>query len=241
MLGSISEAFTLYRRNFLRILLIGLLIVIPVQVIYTIVVNYVSMPFLLLNIPLWPTILQSIFMLMALFVMIIPMISLAVRSERQEKATIGKLFADFLKYAFFVYLASIPIAVITTAGFLVFIIPGILSLIFLMGIPFVKVIENDSISMTIKKSFSFGKENFVPIFGLLLTFAVIDFIGTYIFSFLAIVLFGQMAAVNWAMIIFNMFLLPLFVLSLAKLYFSWNGESDFIREDEYHKQLELYR
>lgn len=241
MLGSIKDALRLYRENFLKVLLIGTTIILPIQIIYTILVNYVTMPFNYFNIPLWTSIFQSIFMLISLSVMEIPMISMAAQDTRTNKVKTGKLYGDTLKNAFFAYLISIPFAIITTAGLIFFIIPGVILLVLFMGIPFVKVIEDESVKTVVKRSFSFGKENFLSLCGLLLLFAAIDFIGTYICSFTAIVFTGQMAVVNWAMMIFNMFLLPLFVFSVAKLYLSWNGEADIIREEDYFQQLEQYR
>ena len=199
------------------------------------------MPFYYFQIPLWPSVFQSVFMLMAVFIMLIPLISLVIQYTRTGKVKAGKLYLDLLKNAFFIYLVSIPFSILTTVGLLLFIIPGIILLVFFMGIPFVKVIEDESFKVVLKKSISFGKENFISLCGLLLLFAAIDFIGTYLFSFLAIVFSGQMAVTNWTMMVVNMFLLPLFVFSIAKQYLDWNGEADLLHEDEYFQQLEQYR
>lgn len=241
MLATIKEAGALYKKNFWRILLVGITIILPVQIIYTILVNYVSLPFILFNIPLWPTIFQSVFMLISVFVLLIPLISIVVQDMRANEVKVGQLYLDTLKYAFFVYMISIPVSILTTVGLLLLIIPGLVLLVLFIGIPFAKVIEDDKLKATLKKSIAFGKENFLHICSLLLLFAVADFIGTYLFSLMAIVTTGLMAITNWAIMIFNMLLLPLFVFALGKQYMIWNGEADLIHEKEYVHQLNQYR
>ncbi|MBP2241754.1 magnesium-transporting ATPase (P-type) [Cytobacillus eiseniae] len=240
MFSSVKDAFGLYKRNILRVLLIGITIFLPIQILYTILVNYISMPFYYFNIPLWPSFFQSVFMLMSVFIMLIPIISMAAQDIKMKKVKTGKLYIDTVKYAFFVYLISIPVSIFTSIGFLLLIVPGIILLIFLLGIPFVKVIEDESFKMVIKKSVLFGKENFLVICGFLLLFAAVDFVVTYALSFLAIVFTGQMAITNWVIMVFNMLFLPLFIFTMTKQYLNWNGEADVIHEEEYMKQLEQY-
>jgi hypothetical protein len=241
MFALIKDSLSLYKRNILRILLIGITVILPIQVIYTILVNYVSLPFIYFNIPIWPSIFQSVFMIISIFVMIIPLISMVIQDTRFNKVKIGKLYLDMLRYAFFVYIISIPISIFTTAGFFLLIIPGLVLLIFTMGIPLVKMIEDDSFKGIMKKSIAFGKENFISLCGLLLLFAAVDFIGTYLFSYLSIVLTGQMAVTNWSLMILNLFLLPLFVFTISKQYMEWNGEAELLREDDYLLQLKQYQ
>lgn len=241
MFALLKDALHLYKKNILRVLLLGITVLLPIQVIYTILVNYVSLPFIYFNIPLWPSIIQSVFMLISVFVMIIPLVSIVIQDTRLQQVKTGKLYLDMLRYAFFVYIISIPISIITTVGFLLLIIPGLVLLIFSIGIPLVKMAENETLKGVVKKSIAFGKENFLNLCGFLLLFAAVDFIGTYILSYLAIVLTGQMAVTNWALIILNMFLLPLFVFAVAKQYLEWNGEAELLREDEYFHQLKQYQ
>lgn len=172
--------------------------------------------------------------------MLIPLVSLVIQDTRYNKVKTGKLYVDMLRYAFFVYIISIPISILTTVGFLLLIIPGLVLLIFSMGIPLVKMVEDVSLKAVLKKSMAFGKENFMHVCGLLLLFAAVDFVATYLFSYLAIVLTGQMAVTNWVLMILNMFLFPLFVIAVSKQYLEWNGEADLVSEDEYLLQLNQY-
>lgn len=241
MFDYLKGSLNFYKNNFFRVLLIALTIILPVQVIYTITINYITLPFLYFNIPIWPTIFQSVFMLMALFIMLIPMVSLVVQDMRKERVKLGKVYGDTIKYAFFVYAISIPASIITTVGLLFLIVPGIFCLVFFIGLPLAKVIEDAPTLTIVKRSFAFGKENFLMICGFLLLFASIDFIGSYLLSFLALLVTGQMAIINWMLMLFNSLLLPLFIFIISKVYLDWNGEADFVHEKEYDYQLELYK
>jgi hypothetical protein len=241
MLASIKEALAIYKRNFWRVLLIGLTIILPIQLIYTIVVNFVSLPLAFFNIPLWSNLFQGIFMIMSLFLILIPLISLVVQETRTQKVNTGKIYVDMLRYSFFLYVISIPVSILTTIGFFLLIIPGLVLLIFSMGMPFVKVTEDDSLKGVLKKSIAFGKEHFMNICGLLLLFAAVDFLASFLLTYLAIGLTGLMAITNWALMVLNMFLLPVFVFTVAKLYLDWNGEADLVHEDAYFQQLKQYQ
>lgn len=241
MFEYLKGSLNLYKNNFFRVLLIGFTIILPIQVIYTIVVNYISMPFFYFNIPIWPIIFQSLFMLMSLFIMLIPMVSIVVQGTRSERIKLGKVYGDTIRYAFFVYAVSIPVSIITTVGLFLLIVPGIFCLIFFIGIPLAKVIEDAPFLTIIKRSFAFGKENFLMICSFLLLFATVDFIGSFLLSFLALIVTGQMAVMNWMLMLFNTFLLPLFIFIISKVYLDWNGEADYAHDKDYDYQLELYR
>ncbi|MEC2057619.1 hypothetical protein I6J18_12430 [Peribacillus psychrosaccharolyticus] len=172
--------------------------------------------------------------------MILPIISIVVQDTRHENVKIGPIYGDFFKNAFFIYMLSILFAIVTTLGFLLFIIPGIFLLVLFMGIPFVKVIDNDPFEVVIKQAYLFGKQNFMLLSSLLITFAIVDFVFTYLFSFIAIVFTEQMAIVNWTLLLINMFLLPLYIITVTKIYLSWNGEADSIKEADYIQQLAKY-
>lgn len=240
MLVYVKEACTLYKQQFLRLLLIGVTVILPIQVIYTFTINYIAGPFKLFGIPLWTSFFQSVFMLMSIFIMILPIISIVVQDTRQEKVKIGSIYGDFIKNAFFIYMISIPFAIVTTLGFLLFIIPGIFLLVLFMGIPFVKAIDDDPFKVVIKQAYLFGKQNFMLLSGLLITFAIVDFVLSYLFSFIAIVFTEQMAIVNWTLLLINMFLIPLYIITVTKIYLSWNGEADSIKETDYIQQLAKY-
>lgn len=241
MFDYMKGSLKFYKTYFFQVILIGMTIILPIQVIYTIVVNYISMPLYYFNIPIWPNIFQSVFMIMSLFIILVPMASLIVQDTRMNSIKIGKVYGDTLRYAFFVYALSIPISLITTAGLFMLIVPGIFCLVFFIGIPLAKVIEDGSSLTIIKRSIAFGKGNFLMICALLLLFAAIDFIGSYLLSFLAVIITGQMAVMNWMLMILNTLLLPLFIFTISKLYLDWNGEADMVHEKEYDYQLELYK
>ena len=220
----IKSAFQLYKINFWQVLLIGVTVILPIQIVYSIAVNFISLPFFYFGIPLWPSIFQGLFMLISLFLMQLPLISMAKQDIHYDDIKLSKTYGETIRHGFFAYVTSFPYAVIVVIGLLFFVVPGLIVLILFMGIPYVKVIEERSIGVVLKKSFQFGKENFFNLLGYLLLFAAVDIGLSYFISSLMIFYSNQFAALNWVLMLVNMFLFPVFVFSVVYLYENWKNK-----------------
>lgn len=234
MLSALKKSLRLYKTHIGKILVIGLSIILPVQIIYTLVVNFLTLPFFYFGIPLWPDIFQGLFMIMGLYFIQLPLISLAIQSWRSDEVKLSKVYGDTLEAGFFVYLASIPYAIFTTLGMFLFVLPGIVLLILFMGVPFIKLAQKGTAASVFRQAFRFGKDHFFSILGILFIFALVDFALSYGISAVVFVYIGQIAALNWTLMIINMLLLPLFVFTISYLYAEWSGEREeqHIESDE---------
>lgn len=129
-MNAFKKSIKLYKENYKSILLLCLTIIFPIQLAYTFLINYVTIPFEFFLNPLWPSLLHSFFMLIALFLMHPPFISMVSQDRRHDEIKIGRLYADSLQYMFSIYIVGICYAFIVTFGFLFFLIPGIVISIF---------------------------------------------------------------------------------------------------------------
>lgn len=227
---SLKQGFQLYKENFRWVLLIGITIIFPIQVIFSFLTNYMAFPFEAVQVPLWPQMIQSLFMLMAVFLIHPAFISIVVQDERFDEVRIGKVYADAVQYMFPVYIIGIAYSCVVMAGLLLFIIPGLILLIGFLAIPYAAVIEDLTWWRGIKRTAAFGRAYFFKILVVLLGFALIDFILSAIAYLLAYFLTTLIVGINIAFMIVNILLLPLFIFTMAYLYLDWKRKSEVIAE-----------
>ncbi len=81
-----------------------ILYVVPMQLLYTLDVNYATWPFQLFGIPIWTTMIQAFFMFICLFLIQLPFISMAFQYAQNEEVRLGKTFTGALESMFSIYI-----------------------------------------------------------------------------------------------------------------------------------------
>lgn len=154
----VKDAFGIYRQYFSRILLVGITVGLPVTLAFSFAVQYTSLPFNILNIPLWPNLIHLFFMLICYTFIQIPYISIATQWDEEDEITLRRAYGDTLKYMFSVYIYSLVYAISVMAGMFLLLIPG---LIFLrLPVPYAVIVENEGWRKGVKHAFAFSKEDF---------------------------------------------------------------------------------
>lgn len=221
---AVKNAFRLYKENFKYILLISVSIVIPILLGYTFIVNYVTIPFMFFGIPLWPQLLQSFFMLIALFMMHPSFVSMVSQDNRFKEVKLGEVYADTLQYMFPVYIAGILYAFGVTVGMFFLVLPGIFLLLVFLAVPHTIVIDDLIWWKGIKQSFKFGINRFFPLLGIFLLFALVDTILSSLVLFASTLITKYLIVSNFALMIFNSLTIPLFIFTVGYIYLGWKEE-----------------
>lgn len=222
----LKKAFELYRGNFKGILLIGGTLIVPIQVIFTFLTNYLAFPFQYFGVPLWPQIIQVIFMLIAVFVMQPAFVSMVVQDDKFDEVKLGKTYGDAFRYMFPVYVVGIVYALCVAAGFILLFLPGFFLLVWLSAIPCVAVMDDLKWWKGIKRAARFGKENFFKICGVMLFFAFLDALASAAAYTIAYFLTTLVLAIHIALMAVNILLMPLFIFAFSYLYNNWKQKSN---------------
>lgn len=219
----VKDALQLFKEKFLLILLTILLFVVPIQLLYTLVVNYATLPFQLFHIPLWSTMIQAFFMFVVLFIIQLPFISMALQYARNEDVRLGQTVIDALKHMFPVYVLSLFIALLIVTGSLLFVIPGFVLLILFFGISYTAVIDDQTWFSGIKQSWAFGKAYFFKLSGLLFVFGIIDVLISLPVLFIVYLFTGLYIVFNLALIITNGLVFSVLFFIVTFYYLDWPG------------------
>lgn len=221
----IRESMDLYKSKFLTILLIGLTITIPTLFLYTFVVNYTTFPLRVFFIPIWPDMVKLFFTMIVFPFIQIPFVSMALQYARIGDVKVSRVYGDILKYGFSIYVISILSSVLITIGSLLLLIPGLVLMIFFMGIPFVAVVDDMTGWRGVKQSFAFAKTHFIQLMGWLLLFVLFDFVLSFILSFIAIYTANSFLVVNLSLTLGTILTLPVFVFGITFQYLDWIGDN----------------
>lgn len=222
----IKDAIQLFKEKFLIICLVVILFIVPIQIIYTLAVNYTTLPFQVLQIPLWSSIIQAFFMFVCLFIVQLPFISMAYQHVQNEEVKLGRTFLYTFKNMFPIYIVSLVMSLLIVMGSFLFFIPGFILLILCIGISYAAIMDDQTWLKGLQLSFAFGRSHFFKLSGLLLVFGVIDF-ALSAFAFFIVYLFtGLYILLNLTLIIVNSMVFSVFFFIVSFYYFDWS-DGDF--------------
>lgn len=228
MLNVVKDAFGIYRQYFSRILLVGITVGLPVMLAFSFAVQYTSLPFNILSIPLWPNLIHLFFMLICYTFIQIPYISMAIQWDEDDEITLRRAYGDTLKHMFPVYIYSLVYAISVMAGMFLLLIPGLVFLILWLPVPYAVIVENEGWRKGIEHAVAFSKANFWKISGLMLLFAIADIFGSVVVYLAAAILTNMVLMVTLSLMFVNILLLPLFIFTVTLMYIDWIRQ----KEDE---------
>lgn len=220
---ALKESIVLYKKKFLVICLLSVTITIPFYFLMLFANRFVNLPLQVFVVPLWPTLVDIFFSIVAFCIMQLPFISVALQYFQTSQLRISKVYVDTLIYGFPIYIISIFCGVFVAMGSLFFLIPGLLFLIWFLGIPYAAVIDDMKWWRGLKQSFRFGNAHFFQLIGILGVFLLIDFGINYAVSLGVIYFVNSVAVLNLLLIITNVLMLPVFTFILTHLYLDWIG------------------
>lgn len=225
-MDAMKYAISLYKSSFRYLVLVGLTIVLPILFIYTLLVNYITLPFQLFNIPLWSTFFKIYFSAIAFALIQIPYISIFVQDLRHGEIKIRSIYGDSLRYMFSVYIVSIVCGFFVSIGMFLLIIPGLILTIFLLAIPYSAVFEELEWWKGIKQAVKFGRKYFFRLLGLFVVFGVLELIISMVAVLGLFFVTNLIFVLNLVLMGISIILIPLFIFIVSNFYTEWIEEEE---------------
>jgi hypothetical protein len=230
------EGFRIYVQNIGPLLLLALTIVLPVLLLHTIYVNYIYAVTVSFASTYIGEFVNSFLVIMLLVFIQIPFIQYINADIEGEENKLKKAYAALFKYGFSVYVFGVVYAFLSIIGLAVFIIPGIIILVFFFLTPYLSVIRQESAWKTFRMAFTYGKKNFLSLFTIILLTSMGEFLISVISLYGVAQITTNYLAVLLSQIILNMLLLPLIV-SIITL-FTKNLEQGVLPTETYNRFAE---
>lgn len=217
----LKQAISIYTENFERILLLAFTILLPFLLFHGAISNYVF--YLVADTPAqFYGDFSNLYLMMIFYLFVqIPFIQLTKSDQEGEEAVVKKSYISFLKYSSSVFLFGVVFITSVLLGMVLFIIPGIIILLFFYFTPYVAVYNERSVWKSMKTAFQVAKKNVMKLICLLLVIALIE--GVLSSLLMQVV---SLFSLNYFVILFpqlllNMMLLPLFVIFTSLCYDKW--------------------
>ncbi|PMB04024.1 hypothetical protein CEN49_21775, partial [Fischerella thermalis CCMEE 5273] len=208
----VKNVIEIYRNNIKIIFFYISVTTIPILFIYQMLVNVAVDPFLYFGNSLWASIIRSYFMFLFFLVLMIPFISITKFYLNNEETTIQRTFSDLI-YLFPVYTVGVYVSLVVTLGYLLFIIPGLIISVLMVGISCAAVIDNKKWWKGIKISFKFGKSNFTKLLIWLITFTIIDFMVSVPAYYIGLSITPYSIGAQLLMLLFHSILIPIIAIA----------------------------
>jgi hypothetical protein len=231
-----KEGFKIYVQNIGPLLLLSLTIVLPVLLLHTIYVNYIYAITVSFAYTYIGDFVNSFLVIMLLVLIQVPFIQFIHADIEGEENKLKKAYGALFKYGFSVYVFGIVYAFLSMIGLALFIIPGILLLVFFFLTPYLTVLRQESAWKTFRVAFTYGKKNFLSLFTIILLTSMSEFLISILSLYGVALITDNYLAVLFSQILLNMLLLPLIV-SIITLY-TKNHEQVIVQTRSFNKFAE---
>ncbi|MBA4496402.1 hypothetical protein ACFO25_00640 [Paenactinomyces guangxiensis] len=214
----IKNSLIIYQENWLKIILLGLFMVIPVQLINLFLSNYFLNLFDIYGIPVYGFFFILFFNVISLCLVQIPFICLSYEDIVNRTVKLSRVIVRTLEYSFPIYVLALIYALLVVVGSAMLLIPGILILIVLFLFPYVVIFKEKLWWSGFKEAFHFGKRHFLRIFAFIMIIQVIELAAASLAYFGTEMLAPWFLAHAFVQILINTLILPILVFTLSSYY-----------------------
>lgn len=221
-----SYAWSLYRLRFGSVLLLGLTIAFPIQLLHMLFSGYFYMYFGFVD-ALWLGDLFNMFLILVFMPLAqVPFIQMALTEYRGEVTHLGDAYRASLKYMFSVYLFGLIYALSVTFGTLLLLVPGLVLMVLFFAYPYVLVITGRKGWSIWKETYVFAKKHFFKLIAAIVIFGVVEWLIGTLLLFGSLQFTQRYILINFTQMGVNLLVLPLFVFVVAYYCMDWFGVND---------------
>lgn len=236
LLEILRKSLSLYKQHGWKIVWVGILLTIPLQLADLFVANYFYGMFDVLGLSFVGTLLATWFGMLFFCLIQPPYIEMAVQSMKPDGIRLGSIFQNTLTNLFPVYLLSLVYMLFVAVGTLLFVIPGLILLVWLFPVPYVVMIEGKTGWEGLKRSFQIGKNHFFRLAGLIFVFGAVQWLIQILALIGSLIIEERFIIIALIQIGLSTLIVPLFCFILTFSYVEW--EEIFF--DEPMDELILY-
>ncbi|MDR6227061.1 hypothetical protein JOE21_003073 [Desmospora profundinema] len=220
----LRESLFIYKENLSKIVILGFTILLPVQILLTIISNYLYFNYGMADLLFIADWINGICVLISISVVSIPFIQIAKNTVMEENSTLTSTYDAFMRYMLPVYLVSIPYVIAVSLGMLVLLIPGIIISVLFFAFPFVFVIEGETWKESIKKAYAFGKSHFINLLLVIILFTLMEWLISMLTMFMTNLFTESYLIILSVNFLASVFYFPIFYFFITVKYLNWIGE-----------------
>ncbi|GGD20295.1 hypothetical protein [Pontibacillus salipaludis] len=151
----------------------------------------------------------------------VPFIRLAYNEYVGEEKGVGDALLQFMLQGFTVFVFAVITAVVTTIGFMLFIIPGLLLLSIAFPIPYVTMFDGKPIHKSLREGFRLGRKHLLKIFGLLTFVGFVELVVGILITLWIFNITSSFAAQMVTQMALNVIIFPFFIILMSSFMIKW--------------------
>lgn len=234
---AMKTAASVYGNYFGKVVLLGITFVFPIQLIMLFSIDMITA----LALPIAQEEVTLFLTIVAIVIAQIPFIYILYRDQLGEMTSLGDIYKGIKKFFTPVYVFGLLYALIVTAGYVLFIIPGIIMAILFFFFPYYTVLEGKKgFNVHIKKAANIGFDKLPNIFTVFCFVIFIEALLWWLSSNLLIfVTDGVIPEFAFLLIhvVLDVFVFPFLIFIIGAQFMDWAG----IDVDEEEAYLPLNR
>lgn len=151
----------------------------------------------------------------------VPFIQFVNQYEKESEIKYKKIYYIFITNAFSLFIFGICLSLLTSIGTILFILPGLIVLVFLFGAPYEAILENKAIWKSIKPSTNFAKKRFFSLLFVIIIVSLTELIIGWISMYLIYSITTSLLAQIMVQMLLNLLIVPLLVIWVTYFYKEW--------------------
>ena len=225
-MNPIKDGLKFYSKNIEYLLLFSFTILLPILLFHSYAMNYIYLTnWVMFDESTFADVLNGFFTLLLLIVAQIPFIKFVQSDVEGEEQRVRASYMSFLTRGFSLYLFGVIYCVLVLLGFTVFIIPGLIILVFLFLTPYISILDNQPARKSWKVAFRLAKENFFKLAGILALLSVLEMVIELIGLYGVSLITNNFGAVMFSQILLNMIIMPLITIVMTMFVMNWRERS----------------
>ncbi|MDW2879575.1 MULTISPECIES: hypothetical protein [Bacillaceae] len=219
-----KEAVHFYVTNIGALLLFAVSILLPLLVFHALIMNYVyAVTPVINNTTPGADLLYGFLTLVLLTIAQIPFIKYVYDEEEGQDNPIRNAYKTLALLGFSIFVFALLYGILTIAGTLLFIIPGILIMIFLFLVPYLSVLEGKPVRKVWKASFKMGKKHFLALLFIVGGIGLLEMVITFFSQTLVFSITSSYAAHLFSQMLLNMIIFPFMVILVTFYVMKWRA------------------
>ena len=222
MKNVLNHSFGLYSKELLKVMLLSLITYVPLLFIHAFIVNYI---YELSRNAEYPGVAgdfaNGVIMLVFLTIAQVPFIRFTLLDHQDEDRLVASSLSFFIDRIIPLYIFSCLYAFVVYLGGFLFVIPGMIVLLFLYFVPFFISESGKDYKRAIQKSIKFVRRNFWKCFLMIILLSILQLFFENILIFILQLYTNSYFTLLLTKILLLMFILPFQTIMLTNLFLEW--------------------
>ncbi|WP_458415064.1 hypothetical protein ACNQFZ_09800 [Schinkia sp. CFF1] len=235
----IVESFRYYMKNFEKMFLLSLTILLPFYLIHIFLVNYWFLKYDGVISSFVVEILNAFLILAFMMLLKIPFIKFVYSDLEGEDHLLVKSYLSFAKLGLSLLLFGMLYAVLVIIGLGMFIVPGILVIIFLYLTPYISVAKNIPAGKCWREAIRISKKRFFIIFFIISLISIVEGMLSLVTLYGVSLITFKYSAVFALQFILNLILFPFICILTTKCFHRWQNEQYYLLQTNRSEELNV--